>query len=120
MRNKAGALLGLCAKAGKVESGEFAAENVIKKNRAYLAVLASDASENTKKKFSNMCAYRHIPCIETGDDKEQLGRRIGRQMRSVAAVCDRNLAEAIRAAVNDTDQDDEDGTVMKKDEQGHR
>ena len=44
-------LLGLAEKAGKLASGEFQTETAVKKGRAYLAVIAEDASENTRKKF---------------------------------------------------------------------
>ena len=36
--------LGLSARAGKVESGEFSTEKAIKSGRAYLAVVACDSS----------------------------------------------------------------------------
>ncbi len=48
-------MLGMAAKAGKVASGEFMAENAVKSGEAALVIVAEDASDNTKKKFSNMC-----------------------------------------------------------------
>ena len=45
-------LIGLAAKAGKVVSGEFATEKAVKGRTAYLVLIAEDASENTRKKFS--------------------------------------------------------------------
>ena len=47
-------LLGLAAKAGKVQSGEFSTEKSVKSGRAYLVIVSEEASENTKKKFRNM------------------------------------------------------------------
>ena len=53
---KARFLIGLSMKAGKIAGGEFAAEKAVKQGKAYLLVLAEDASANTEKKFRNMCA----------------------------------------------------------------
>ena len=41
-------LLGLAAKAGKVQSGEFSTEKSVKSGRAYLVIVSEEASENTK------------------------------------------------------------------------
>ena len=87
--------LGLSARAGKVESGEFSTEKAIKSGRAYLAVVACDASSNTKKKFSNMCEYYKVPFCELFD-REVLGRTVGKEFRASLAVTDAKLSEAIR------------------------
>ena len=47
--------LGLATKAGQTQSGEFCTEMAVKKGRAFLVIIAQDASENTKKMFMNMC-----------------------------------------------------------------
>ena len=90
---KAFRYLGLAAKAGRVASGEFQTENAVKKGRAKVVLIAADASENTKKKFQNMCSFHKIPVFIT-TDKETLGHRIGREMRTSAAITDENLAAA--------------------------
>ena len=59
-------LLGLAAKAGKVQSGEFSTEKSVKSGRAYLVLVSEEASENTKKKFRNMCTYYEVPYFEFG------------------------------------------------------
>ena len=53
--NKALSLIGLATKAGKTVSGEFSTEKSIKTGKGYLAIVAGDSSDNTKKKFRNMC-----------------------------------------------------------------
>ncbi len=90
-------LLGLAEKAGKLASGEFQTETAVKKGRAYLAVIAEDASENTRKKFRSMCEYRNVPCI-VRFRKEELGRAAGKDLRSSMAVLDEHLAAAFRKA----------------------
>ena len=47
--------LGLAMKAGKIASGEFQVEHAVKSGNAALVIVTEDASENTRKKFSNMC-----------------------------------------------------------------
>ena len=90
---KAFRYLGLAAKAGRVASGEFQTENAVRKGRAKVVLIAADASENTKKKFQNMCSFYKIPVFII-TDKETLGHRIGREMRTSAAITDENLAAA--------------------------
>lgn len=57
MEKKVLSLLGLSAKSGNLVSGEFSTEKAVKEHKAALVVVAEDASDNTKKSFSNMCAY---------------------------------------------------------------
>ena len=59
--NKVHSMIGLATKAGKVVSGEFAVEKAIKDGKAFLVIIAEDASDNTKKHFSDMCIYSKIP-----------------------------------------------------------
>ena len=86
--------LGLAAKGGNVVSGEFSTEKAVKSGHAHLVFIAADASENTKKKFQNMCEFYEVPALVTGD-KEQLGRTIGKEFRASLAVLDPKLAAAI-------------------------
>ena len=87
-------MTGIAAKAGKIVSGEFSTEKAIKQGKAYLVIAAADASGNTKKHFSDMCAYRQFPYYNYSD-KETLGKCIGKQMRASLAVVDECLAKAI-------------------------
>ena len=50
-------LIGLATKAGKCASGEFMTENETKSGKAALVIVAEDASDNTKKKFRDMCKF---------------------------------------------------------------
>lgn len=102
MIDKIYSIMGLAEKAGKVVSGEFSTEKAIKSRKACLVVLASDASENTRKHFSDMCAYRNIPLCTYGS-KEELGHAIGKQMRVNLAITDRGLADSIRKRIEDAE-----------------
>lgn len=87
-------LLGLAAKAGKVQSGEFSTEKSVKSGRACLVIVSEEASENTKKKFRNMCTYYEVP-LYILSDKEALGHAMGKEFRASLAVQDANFAQAI-------------------------
>ena len=67
-------MLGIAAKAGSVASGEFSTEKAVKEGRAYLVIVAQDASDNTKKMFRNMTDFYQVPMYEYSD-KEMLGRK---------------------------------------------
>ena len=60
-KNKVLTYLGLATRAGKTVSGEFSVEKSLKQRKARLVVVSEEASENTKKKFRNMCEYRKTP-----------------------------------------------------------
>lgn len=87
-------LIGLATKAGKIVSGEFSTEKSVKTGNGFLVVVAEDASENTKKKFRNMCSFYQVPIYFYGD-KESLGRAMGKEYRACLAVQDENFAKAI-------------------------
>ncbi len=87
-------MIGLARKAGKAKDGEFACEKAIRSLRAELVIFADDASENTKKKFSDMCDYREVPCLCIGT-KEMLGRCIGKTERAVIAITDKGFGDSI-------------------------
>lgn len=87
-------MLGLCMKAGKIKSGEFSTTEAVKSYKAYLVVVANDASDNTKKEFQNMCSFYEVPYFEYST-KEQLGRAIGKEQRSSLAVCDEGFSKSL-------------------------
>ena len=103
MTDKVFGSLGLCARAGKLKSGEFQAEESIKSSEAYLVIIAQDASDNTKKKFRNMSSFYEIPLAEYGT-KETLGKAIGKEYRSAVTVLDRGFANSILQKLRTTEQ----------------
>lgn len=86
--------IGLSAKAGKIASGEFSTEKAVKEGKAKLVIVAEDASDNTKKLFTNMCAYYKTP-IYFYSTKNELGYAMGRELRASLALLDQGLADAV-------------------------
>ena len=87
-------MFGLAARAGKIASGEFQTETAVKSGTAHLVVVAEDASDNTKKKFKNMCEFYEVP-ICFFSEKEGLGHAMGKELRASLAVVDEGFAKAI-------------------------
>lgn len=96
-------LIGLATRAGKTVSGEFSTEKAVKSGKAYVVMVADEASDNTKKKFQNMCTYYEVPIYLYGT-KEQLGKSMGREFRASLAVTDPNLSEAIMKELDNRDE----------------
>ena len=88
-------MIGLAKRAGKVSTGSFICEKMIKSRTAKLVVLASDASENTKKTIGDGCKFYGVKMIETAD-MDALGHAVGADaLRAVISVNDSNFANAI-------------------------
>ena len=87
--------LGLCRRAGRCQSGEFAAERAVKAGKAKLVLLEERSSDNTKARFTSLCEGRNIPLKLV----PEVGRAIGREGHVVMAVTDIQFANMIRDAV---------------------
>ncbi len=97
------AMVGMAARAGAVVSGEFSTERAVKSGKAHLVIAAVDASENTKKHFSDMCAYRKVAYYEYAQ-KEQLGGCIGKEYRASLAITDGQLSQAVIKRLKEFEQ----------------
>lgn len=112
-QSKVLSLVGLAQKAGKVVSGEFSTEKAVKEGRAGLVIVSVESSDNTKKKFRNMCTFYKVPLYFYGT-KTELGAAIGKEFRASLAVVDLGLAAAIEKRL----REDEDGGGMYGENQG--
>ena len=92
--NKSLSLLSLATKAGKTKSGEFLTEKAVKEGDAYLVIVAADASDNTRKRFQNMCDFYKVPIYFYGD-KDTLGHAMGKEFRASLAILDEGFAKGI-------------------------
>ena len=87
-------LLGLAQKARLISSGGTKVQQDIKKGKARLVIIATDASKNTQKDYRSSCAYYKIPCLFWGE-KAILGDALGKPMRTVLAVLDQGFADRL-------------------------
>lgn len=93
-QSKALSLISLATKAGKTASGEFCTEKEVKSGRASAVIVAGDASDNTKKKFKNMCDFYGVP-IYFYADKNTLGHAMGKEFRASLAIVDEGFAKGL-------------------------
>ena len=93
-RDKVLSLIGLSMKAGRCISGEMMTENETKSGKEKLVIVAYDASENTKKKFRDMCKFYRVPICFYGD-KDTLGHAMGKEFRASLAILDEGFADGI-------------------------
>lgn len=84
-------LLGLANRARKVVSGQEPVLNEIRKRNAKLVIIATDASETTKKTIQDKCLHYHVYCVQMGD-RDSLGQAIGKEQRVALAVTDEGFA----------------------------
>lgn len=100
-RDKVLSMLGLATRSRNVVSGGFATEQAVKSGKAYLVIIAQDASDNTKKKFSNMCEFYEVP-YEYYGMKDTLGHAMGKEERTSIAVTDAGFADSIQKHLRDS------------------
>lgn len=94
MENRIYQMIALCQKARGLVAGEFACKQAVLQKEAQMVIVATDASNNTKKLFHDKSNYRQITCVEWGT-KEKLGNILGKDPRAVIAIVDTNFAAKI-------------------------
>lgn len=94
MSNKFLSFLGLAQRSGNLITGEDTCEINIKKGNVKLIIVAQDASNNTKKRFHDLCAYRNIQIITYGD-RDEMSHAIGKSNRAVYGVKDVAFSEML-------------------------
>jgi ribosomal protein L7Ae-like RNA K-turn-binding protein len=93
-------LLGLAQRAGKALSGEFTIERNVRSGKVQCLIVASDASENTRKKYRDMSQYYGVACFEVLS-KESLSGGIGKENRAAIAVTDPGMAQALKKLLSE-------------------
>lgn len=99
LKNKVFSYIGLAMKSGNVASGTYATEKAIKEYKAYVVIVADDVSDNTRKRYENMCEYYEVPLYFYGT-KDELGHAIGKEYRASLAIVDQGLANAVIKNIN--------------------
>ena len=98
-RQKVLNLIGLATKAGKTASGEFMTEKSVKSGKAFLVIVSEEASDNTRKMFTNMCTYYEVPIYFFGK-KSEIGHAMGKEMRASLVILDAGFAKAVVKLLN--------------------
>ena len=90
-------LLGMCRRAGKLSPGHDASKDAIRRKRARLILIASDASDRLKDEIKSLAG--NIPLIELEGDTDEISLVIGRRA-AVMTVDDDNFAKGIISNLN--------------------
>jgi ribosomal protein L7Ae-like RNA K-turn-binding protein len=89
--NKFYNFIGISKKAGYAVEGYNKCEETIKKRKLFLVLLSEEASENTKKKFSNYSSRYNVRVI-SGLPKEELGRCLGLDEINIVGISNQKMA----------------------------
>ncbi len=92
-------LLGLASRSGQIILGAELALAEIKGGRAALVLLDEGASEGTRKKILDACAYRGVPAYILPQDV--LSRACGKEGRMAAAVRKGKLCQRMQELLNE-------------------
>lgn len=84
-------MLGLCARARRLESGLDACVKAVRSGKACLVLMDAGTGVNSAKTVKDACAFRNVPLIVL--EEGELSRSIGRDGRMVTAVTDKNMAQ---------------------------
>ncbi|MEI6132524.1 MAG: ribosomal L7Ae/L30e/S12e/Gadd45 family protein [Bacillota bacterium] len=95
--------MGLAVKAGKTASGSFSSDKAIKTGRAALVLVASDASENTKKGFRDAGKYYETSIVEIAT-KAMLGKYCGKKDCTSVAILNESFAKKLKEMIDELDQ----------------
>jgi len=86
--------LGLAFRAGKVVSGTDTVIEKLRKKQLHLILLASDASDNTKKKINDKAKTYETKVIETYDS-QTISISIGKSNIKVIGITDEGFSKII-------------------------
>ncbi|MFA6730126.1 MAG: ribosomal L7Ae/L30e/S12e/Gadd45 family protein [Eubacteriales bacterium] len=89
-------LLGLAYRAGALAFGTRGALEKIRRRQAFLVIVASDASPNTKKDLTDKCTFYGVECEFSPYSMEEIGKALGKPPTACAAICDRGFVKTYK------------------------
>ena len=99
MENKALNYLSLARKGGMAELGEEPVGAIARTGKAYVILVASDASEHTWRQAKSFAAGTEQQCVRVDATKDEMGMAVGRTSLAMAAITDVQLALALVKAL---------------------
>ena len=91
--------LSLARKGGMAELGEEPAGAAARAGKAYLILVAEDASDHTWRRALSFAAGTDQQCVRLPAAKDRMGEATGRQELAIAAITDPSLALALLKAL---------------------
>ena len=87
--------LALARKGGLAELGEEPVGAMARTGKAYVILVAGDASDHTWRRAKSYAAGTEQQCIRLGCTKEEMGFVVGRTSLAIAAITDVQMALAL-------------------------
>ena len=106
--------LALARKAGLAELGEEPVGGAARAGKAYVIVVASDASDHTWRRAKSFAAGTAQQCIRLPYSKDEMGFVIGRESLAIAAITDAAMALALVKALPEPEKNAEAITVLSE------
>ena len=103
MDNKALNYLSLARKGGLAELGEEPVGAAARAGKAYVILVASDASDHTWRRAKSYAAGTEQQCVRLECSKDEMGFAVGRTSLAIAAITDVQLALALVKALPKAD-----------------
>ena len=102
--NKTLNYLGLARRGGLAELGEEPVGAVARTGKAYVILVAGDASDHTWRRAKSYAAGTEQQCIRLKCTKDEMGLAVGRTSLAIAAVTDVQLALALVKALEEPEE----------------
>ena len=102
--NKALNYLALARKAGIAELGEEPVGAIARAGKAYVILVAGDASDHTWRRAKSFAAGTEQQCVRLSCSKEEMGFAIGRTSLAIAAITDVQMALALVTALGEPEK----------------
>ena len=99
--NKALNYLGLARRGGLAELGEEPVGAIARAGKAYVILVAGDASDHTWRRAKSYAAGTDQQCIRLKCSKDEMGMAVGRTSLAIAAITDVQLALALVTALGE-------------------
>ena len=96
--------LALARKGGMAELGEEPVGAISRTGKAYVILVASDASDHTWRRAKSFAAGTEQQCVRVKFTKDELGFAIGRTSLAIAAITDVSLALALVNALGEPEK----------------
>ena len=93
--------LALARKAGLAELGEEPVGAISRTGKAYVILVAKDASDHTWRRARSFAAGTEQQCVRLGCTKEEMGFVVGRTSLAIAAITDVQMALALVKALGE-------------------
>ena len=96
--------LALARKGGMAELGEEPVGAMARTGKAYVILVASDASDHTWRRAKSFAAGTEQQCVRVKFTKDEMGFAIGRSALAIAAITDVQMALALVTALGEPEK----------------